>query len=74
MRLTRTACKAFAFGGDERIGYHRRLVTWIKPWLEEKKIHSLPLTGFSHHRFNILHHNAVIVYHMHQKLAEFLKR
>ena len=73
VRLIRTACKAIAFGGDERTGCHSRFVTWIKPWLEEKKVHSLPLTRFSHNRFNILHHNAVIVYHMHEKMLEFLK-
>ena len=73
VRLIRTACKAFAFGGDERTGCHSRFVTWIKSWLEERKVHSLPLTRFSHNRFNILHHNAVIVYCMHEKMAEFLK-
>ena len=50
VRLIRTACKAFAFGGDERTGCHSRFVTWIKPWLEENKHHSWPLTRFSHNR------------------------
>ena len=71
--LIRIAYKAFAFGDDERNGCHNRFVTWIKPWLEEKKVHSLSLTRFSHNRFNILHHNAVIAYCMHEKMVEFLK-
>ena len=72
LRLIRTACKAFAFGGDLKAGCHSRFLLWIQPWLKERSL-TFTLTRFSHNRFNILHHNAVIVYCLHEKMKEFLE-
>ena len=71
-KLIRTACKAFAFGGDLKAGCHSRFLLWIKPWLKERSL-TFTLTRFSHNRFNILHHNAVIIYGLHEKMKEFLQ-
>ena len=72
LRLIRTTCKAFAFGGDPKAGCHSRFLHWIKLWLQERSL-TFTLTRFSHNRFNILHHNAVVVYCLQEKMKEFLK-
>ena len=72
LRLIRTTCKAFAFGGDLKAGCHSRFLHWLKPWLKERSL-TFTLTRFSHNRFNILHHNAVVIYGLHEKMKEFLQ-
>lgn len=48
-------------------------MTFIKDFLKENGMHSLPLAPFKGSRFNILFHNAGIVYFFHEKMVTFLK-
>lgn len=62
LRLIRTACKAFSYNGDAKSGCHGPFMTFIKDFLKENGMQSLPLTPFKGNRFNILFHNAGILY------------
>ncbi len=73
VRTIRTACKALSFGGDAKNGCHKRFMDWLKPWMMEKSLTSVPITRFSHNRFNILHHNAAIIFALREKIREFLR-
>ena len=72
-RLIRTACKSFAFGGDEKTGCHGQFLTYINQRLKDNHMHSFPLTPFRGSRFNILFHNAAVVYFFHNNMSDFLK-
>lgn len=67
LRLIRTSCKAFSINGDAQSGCHGPFMTFIKDYLKENGMHSFPLTNFRGNRFNILFHNAGIVYFSHKK-------
>ncbi len=54
LRLIRTACKAFSLGGDQKNGCYARFIVYIRPWLEERGLKSLPLTRFNHNRYSIV--------------------
>ena len=72
-RLIRTSCKAFAYQGDPKMGCHGPFMTFIKDYLTEIQMQSLPLTPFRGNRFNILFHNAGVVYFFHSKMKDFLR-
>lgn len=57
-RLVRTACQAFAYGGDAKNGCHGRFSVYVKDFLKQHNFHSLPLTPYKGNRFNILFYNA----------------
>ncbi|KAK3107478.1 hypothetical protein FSP39_015416 [Pinctada imbricata] len=67
-RLIRTVCKVFSFGGC-----HGPFMTYIKQKLEDKHMHSFPLTPFRGNRFNILFHNAAVLFFFHEDLKAFLQ-
>jgi hypothetical protein len=70
----RTACKAFARGADEKNGCYGKLSAFIQPILHDKfGARSLPLTPYRGSRFNILFHNASVLYCLHPYLIEFLE-
>lgn len=48
-------------------------MTCIKEYLKELNMQSLPLTPFKGNRFNIVFHNAWVVYFFHNKMKEFLE-
>lgn len=73
LRLIRTSCKAFSFNGDAKSGCHVPFMTFIKDYFKENGMHSFPLTNFKGNRFNILFHNAGIVYFFHEKIKLFFK-
>ena len=67
VRLIRTSCKAFSLGGDAKKGCHCPFMTFIKHFLQENEMKSLSLTQSKGNRFNILIHNAGVVYFFMQK-------
>ena len=73
LRLVRTVCKAFSCGGDEKSGAHGPFSLYVKPFLKEKGMRSIPIERFRGNRFNILFSNAAGVYFMISKLKEFLQ-
>jgi hypothetical protein len=73
LRLIRTVCKAFSCGGDEKSGAHGPFSIYVKRFLKEKGLHSLPIERFRGNRFNILFSNAAGVYYLISKLKEFLQ-
>ena len=72
-RLVRTACQAFAFGGDAKNGCHGCFSIYIKDMLKESGFGSLPLTPYRGSRFNILFHNAGVIYWLKRLMLEFLQ-
>ena len=72
-RLIRTASKAFARGGDEKSGVHGPFQAFVKPFLQQHKMTSIPLERFRGNRFNILFSNAANVFFLAPKMKEFLK-
>ena len=72
-RLIRTCSKAVAKGADDKSGCHGTFLDFIRPFLREKGLRSLPLTPFHGHRFNILFSNAAALWFLKNKLEEFLK-
>ena len=58
VRLVRTACKAFAHGGDAKSGCHLQCMAHIMPFLQSHNMSTLPLSPFHGNRFNILFSNA----------------
>jgi hypothetical protein len=73
VRLLYTACKAFARRGDQKNGCHGTFSTFIKTFLEENHLLSLPIQPFRGNRFNILFVNAGQVYFFRNKMVEFLQ-
>ena len=72
-RLIRTACQAFAYGGDQKNGCHGRFVIYLADYLKQHSVHSLPLTPYRGNRFNIVFHNAAVVYWLHKEMRQFLE-
>ena len=72
-RLIRTACKAFSYQGDAKSGCHGPFMSYIKEFLKENNFKSLPLTPFKGSRFNILFHNAGVLYLFRNKMTDFLR-
>lgn len=72
-RLVRTACKAFARGGDEKSGCHSMFAAFCQPFLKEHGFRTLPLVPYRGNRFNILFMNAGLVYFLQDKMVDFLQ-
>lgn len=72
LRLIRTTSKAFSCGGDEKNGAYSSFNVYIKPFLREKHMSSVPIQRFRGNRFNILFTNAAAVYFLIPKIKEFL--
>ena len=72
-RLVRTACQAFALGGDAKSGCHGKFKVFIEESLKTNGFNSLPLTPYKGNRFNILFHNAGTVYWLRNEMKEFLE-
>ena len=72
VRLVRTACKAFARGGDARSGCHLQFMAHVQPFLNAHKMTTLPLTPFRGNRFNILFANAGHLFFLLQEMVAFL--
>jgi hypothetical protein len=72
-RLVRTTCKALARGADEKSGIYAKAVPFLRPILKEKfSARSFPLTPYRGNRFNIMFHNASIIYCLHDPFIELL--
>ena len=72
VRLVRTACKSFARGADAKSGCHLMFNAYVKPFLRDKNLFSIPLTPFRGNRFNILFTNAGHVYFLAKQMTEYL--
>jgi len=74
-RLVRTASKAFGEGngGDEKSGCQGPFKIFVKDFLSDKKLNSVPLKSYRGSRFNILFSNAASVYFLHECMLDFLK-
>ena len=71
--MVRKASKVFAAGADKKSGAHGKASLFLKPILKAKYgINSVPIQPFRGHRFNILAHNAKMVYCLRKELVEFL--
>ena len=73
LRLIRTVCNAFTCDGDEKNGVYGTFSTFIKPFLKENGIRSIPIERFRGNRFNILFTNAAGVYFHSSKIKQFLQ-
>lgn len=72
LRLIRTTSKAFSCGSDEKNGAYSSFNVYIKPFLREKHMSSVPIQRFRGNIFNILFTNAAAVYFLIPKIKEFL--
>ena len=74
-RLIRTASKAFGegSGGDEKSGCQGPFKVFVKEFLNQHKMRTVPLRSFRGARFNVLFDNAATVFFLHEKMKEFLK-
>ena len=72
VRLIRTACKAFAAGGDEKSGMHGSFSTYTSDFLKEHHLRSVPLERFRGNRFNILFSSASHVHFLADEMNDFL--
>ncbi|XP_060592795.1 uncharacterized protein LOC132747429 [Ruditapes philippinarum] len=72
-RLTRTVCKALARGADEKNGKYSEFNIYVKDFLKENNMCSLPLTPFKGNRFNILFESSAAVFFLHDKIKLFLE-
>ena len=73
VRLIRTACDAFAYGGHAKTSCHGRFMSFVDGFLKENKLRSLPMTPFRHNRFNIIFHNASSIFLLHRQMISFLE-
>ena len=73
VRLVRTTCKAFSRGGDERNGVHLQFMAYVKPFLKQHKLLTLPLAPFRGNRFNILFANASHIFFLRTQMVDFLE-
>ena len=72
-RLVRRACQDFAWGGgNAKSGCHDRFLVFIADHLHTNGRHSFPLTPYRGNRFNILFHNAGVVYWLHKEILSFV--
>ena len=71
-RLVRTVSKGFACGGDEKCGVYGSFYIFVKDFLKEKKIRSVPIQRFHGNRFNILFANAANIFFLHEHVKEYL--
>ena len=74
-RLIRTASKAFGegSGGDEKSGCHGTFKVFSKDFLNQHGFKSVPLKSYRGARFNILFHNAAVVFFLHSQMKNFLE-
>ena len=72
-RLTRTACKAAAEGGDEKSGCHGLFLEFMRPTLKIQGYSRLPIEPFHGNRFNVLFKNAASVFFLAENLNTFLE-
>ena len=72
VRLIRTSCKAFAAGADEKSGVFSNFIVYVRPFLKENSMRSLPIVQFRGSRFNILFQNASGVFFLKEKMVSFL--
>ena len=72
IRLTRTAAKAFAMGADEKSGCFGEFKVYVREFLKENKMLSVPLVPHRGSRFNILFFNAANIYFFHEKMLAYL--
>lgn len=73
-RTIRTACNAFAYGGDAKTSCHGRFMSMIGDELKKYGYRSLPLTPYRGNRFNILFHNACVVFLFQKHMIKFLEK
>ncbi|XP_046565768.1 uncharacterized protein LOC124274447 [Haliotis rubra] len=66
VNLIRMCCKAFSRGGDEKSGCYELMTLF----LESRGVNN-KLTNFRGNRFNILFHNAAVVYYLHKHFVSF---
>jgi hypothetical protein len=69
----RTACKAFAHGGDEKSGCHGMFFVHMRQTLNNHGFISLPLQPFRGNRFNILFENAASLAYLSAYRTSFLE-
>ena len=74
-RLIRTASKAFGEGsrGDEKSGCQGPFKVFVKEFLSQQKMRTVPPRSFRGARFNVLFDNAATVFFQHEKMKEFMK-
>ena len=72
VRLIKTTCKALARGADEKSGKYKDFTTFVKVFLQQHKLHSIPLEEFHGNRFNILFESAAGLYFMKDQIEAFL--
>ena len=73
-RMIRTACNVFAYGGEAKTSCHGRFMSMIGDELRKYGYRSLPLTPYRGNRFNILFHNACVVFFLHKHMTDFLRK
>nr|XP_054765133.1 uncharacterized protein LOC129271907 [Lytechinus pictus] len=74
VRLIRTASKAFARTGDQKSGCYGDFKLFVKPYLDEHGMRSVPLCPFRGNRFNIVFFNAAHVYFLYSSMRDYLSQ
>ena len=64
VRLIRTASKGFSCGGDEKSGVYGPFHLFVKDFLKEINLRSVPIQRFHGNRFNILFSSAANIFFM----------
>ncbi len=75
-RLIRNVCKVFAYCGNNSYGVHGSFMIYLRVnnILTEHSLTILPLTKQLSHRFNIVLHNASVIYLLHPVMTDFLEK
>jgi len=73
-RLIRTASKAFGSGsgGDEKSGCQGSFKIFVKDFLREHNMNTVPIKPYRGSRFNVLFENAMTLYFLSDKMTDFL--
>ncbi len=74
VRLIRTCCKAFAAGADEKNGVYGYFIAFVRAFLRQHNLHSLPIVPFRGSRFNISFDNAAGLFFLHHEMLRFLEQ
>ena len=72
--MIRTCCKAFAAGADEKNGVYGYFIAFVRAFLRQHNLHSLPIVPFRGSRFNISFDNAAGVFFLHHEMLRFLEQ
>ena len=63
-----TRCKGFAAGADEKNGVYGHFIVFVRAFLRQHDLHSLPIVPIRGSHFNIMFNNAAGVFFLHHEM------